>query len=188
MALDLSWLDELPDLRVALPEPVQSAPAPVAIVPSPAAAALLDPKPAGSAAPASPGWGALARRPGEVGRWATLIAARADGPEPAAIGPIRWRQLLDDAAAFLSTWGTQAVGLGWTEAELFAVSPGPEQWLNRSGLVASLRGRPVLAITADAVTIGNPLSGPNRFYHTALAGAVPLWAPDAFRDPAAPTV
>lgn len=131
--------------------------------------------------PRDPRWLALSNLPEPGRRWASLIEHRAAGTDPTSIPAARWQQVLSDAAAFIATWAEQADAMGWTEYDLFAVPPGPERWL-RSGLIALLRGRPVIAITADAITIANPRGDPNRYRRSENKGAVMLWDRRAYSE------
>ena len=81
---------------------------------------------------------------------------------PAYVPENRWHQAIADATAFISQWGAQAHGLGWTAGELFGLQPVPERpaanysrlsRLDDMGLIWLLRGRPVIELTAtEAVT------------------------------------
>jgi hypothetical protein len=81
---------------------------------------------------------------------------------PELIENDRWQDAIHDAESFLPVWGQQAHSLGWTARELFGLHPMPErpassyQRLSRydcTGLVWLLRGRPVVALTADTAAI-----------------------------------
>jgi len=81
---------------------------------------------------------------------------------PAYIEPADWRQAVADGHRFLATWGEQAEALGWTARELFGLHTPPDlpaasyQRLSRydeTGLVWSLKGRPVVALTAGSAAI-----------------------------------
>ncbi len=61
-----------------------------------------------------------------------------------------WRQAEDDAYRFAGKWGRQAVDLGWTEENVI-------------GLIWSLRGRRVVAMTARRAAIMSA-SGAVTFY------------------------
>jgi hypothetical protein len=71
----------------------------------------------------------------------------------------RWQRAIDDADAFLASWGGQAVALGWTARDLLGLAdvpdkPGPNyQRLSRydqMGLVWMLQGRRVFALPKTA--------------------------------------
>jgi hypothetical protein len=77
----------------------------------------------------------------------------------------RWRQVVADARCFLSQWGEQAEGLGWTARGLFGLheipaNPHPSyQRLSRydcAGLIWLLRGCPVVALTDATAAIKMP--------------------------------
>jgi hypothetical protein len=74
----------------------------------------------------------------------------------------RWQQAVEDAKAFLGTWGEQAHSLNWSNRDLFGLHTPPEQphpsysRLSRydaTGLIWLLEGRPVVALTADTAAI-----------------------------------
>jgi hypothetical protein len=94
----------------------------------------------------------------------------------------RWKRAIEDAESFLAIWGTQAEAFGWTERELFGLSPVPEQpkanysrlsRLDGAGLIWLLHGRPVIALTETAATI-LALSGANLTYRRYIKPAPPL--------------
>jgi hypothetical protein len=81
---------------------------------------------------------------------------------PAYVKPADWRQAVADGRRFLATWGEQAEALGWTAHELFGVhtpSGRPTSSYRRpsiyehTGLVWLLRGRAVVALTAETAAI-----------------------------------
>jgi hypothetical protein len=74
----------------------------------------------------------------------------------------RWRQCIDDARHFLTSWGRQAEALGWTAKDLFGLHQPPKephpsyQRLSRydkTGLLWLLRGRLVVALTQTTAAI-----------------------------------
>ena len=80
----------------------------------------------------------------------------------------RWRQCVEDARRFLTSWGDQALALGWTSTELFGLHKPPAKphpsysRLSRydcTGLLWLLQGRRVVALTADTAAIQNPSTG-----------------------------
>ena len=65
-----------------------------------------------------------------------------------------WRQLLSDAEHFLERWGMQAARLGWPTWELFGCHHrAPFGRIQGMGLVLLLRGRELVALTADEAVI-----------------------------------
>jgi hypothetical protein len=81
---------------------------------------------------------------------------------PEYVEPERWQQCLIDAQRFLASWGDKALALGWTESELFGLHDPPARphpsycRLSRyepTGLLWLLRGRRVVALTADTAAI-----------------------------------
>ena len=194
----LDWLDLLPDLRVPgvtgvppqKPEGFAGTPAKsqdVTSVPQPRLvhAAHVD-TPQGvphktaekrHVTPGTPGtpqsWIALGKLPEPIGGWARKLAALDPANAPPCLLHDRWRELLADADALLRHWGEKAIALGWADADLFSVPPGPERW-GRGGLAMALSGRPVIAMTAEAATIENPHGPPARYYRRPKPGSVAM--------------
>jgi hypothetical protein len=84
---------------------------------------------------------------------------------PDYIDPADWEGALADGRVFLSAWGRQAEALGWTAADLFGLAPVPKppatnyRRLARydlTGLIWSLKGRSVAALTGDVAAIQQP--------------------------------
>jgi hypothetical protein len=81
---------------------------------------------------------------------------------PEYVEPERWRQCVLDAQKFLAAWGDKALALGWTADELFGLHEPPAKphpIYNRlarydcTGLIWSLQGRRVIALTAATAAI-----------------------------------
>jgi hypothetical protein len=90
----------------------------------------------------------------------TLAALRATCPVD--IPEDRWRQAIADAELFISEWGGQAQGFGWTARELFGLATPLERpaatysrlsRYDETGLIWLLRGRPVIALTETTAAI-----------------------------------
>jgi hypothetical protein len=90
------------------------------------------------------------------------VLASLRSERPALIEPEAWQQAVADAEAFVSRWGEQADGLGWTARDLFGLQPVPERppasfrrlaRYDNTGLVWLLHGRPVVALTAETAAI-----------------------------------
>jgi len=65
-----------------------------------------------------------------------------------------WSELLADAERFLERWGMQAGRLGWPARELFGCHRrAPFGRIQGMGLVLLLRGRELVALTADEAVI-----------------------------------
>jgi hypothetical protein len=84
-----------------------------------------------------------------------------------------WQHAIEDGRAFLVQWGEHAERLGWTEADVFGLPPVPADphptWsrlarLDQLGLIWLLHGRPVTAVTAEAITIEMPAGNLLKFY------------------------
>src|SRR5262249_34320688 len=77
----------------------------------------------------------------------------------------RWQQAVDDGRRFLAQWRAQVDALGWPARDLFGLSPAPDNphpsylrlsRYDETGLIWLLRGRPVVALTANTAAIENP--------------------------------
>jgi hypothetical protein len=88
-----------------------------------------------------------------------------------------WEQAVDDARAFLATWGPQAEALGWTAGDLFRLAPVPSkpavtyQRLSRydqTGLIWLLRGRSVIALTESTAIMGAPSGARLTYFRVPL--------------------
>jgi hypothetical protein len=84
---------------------------------------------------------------------------------PILVDVARWKQCVGDGKRFLAKWGEQAETLGWTSADLFGLHTPPERphpsygrlsRYDQTGLIWLLKGRPVVAFTADTAAIENP--------------------------------
>jgi hypothetical protein len=89
----------------------------------------------------------------------------------------RWHQAVQDGHRFLAAWDDQAEVLGWTADDLFGLAEPPERpspfyrRLSRqdaTGLVWLLRGRQVVAVTADTAVIAISNGGRLSFYKSAF--------------------
>jgi hypothetical protein len=81
---------------------------------------------------------------------------------PAYFEPADWRQAVADGRRFLATWAEQAAALGWTARELFGAHTPAERPTasyrrpsinEHTGLIWLLRGRAVVALTAETAAI-----------------------------------
>jgi hypothetical protein len=84
---------------------------------------------------------------------------------PAHVEPGRWQQAVEDSKRFLAQWGEQAEILGWSTRDLFGLhevpaSPHPSyrrlSCYDRTGLIWSLQGSPVVALTESTAAIRMP--------------------------------
>jgi hypothetical protein len=86
--------------------------------------------------------------------WHAISEALKQMPAPEWVGVNRWFEMIEDADAFLSSWGSAAHDLGWTALHLFgvhAVAPGSRY--DGMGLVPLLRGGRVSALTEQTAVI-----------------------------------
>jgi hypothetical protein len=203
--VDLSWLDELPDMQVGgvlgvpgVPPqksatsngtPVQAEGVPGVLVGTvehlgtPSVDEGVPAKSLNSKSEHREHLGTPVFNNAECQRWAERLQRLLASEPPACIAEMRWRRLLLDAETFVREWGDTALALGWDDIDLFSVSPGPERLLGTGGLVACLVGRPVLAMTDEAATIGNRSGAPNRRIkmHRPQSGVL-LWSAEALRS------
>lgn len=76
-------------------------------------------------------------------------------PAPVYWTDNEWRQLHDDATAFLVTWGAQAHRLGWSVTNIFGChTAAPRARYDVMGLVLLLHGHRVVAMDERTVRIG----------------------------------
>jgi hypothetical protein len=86
---------------------------------------------------------------------------------PAFVPEDRWRQCIEDGRRFLAEWGEHAQALGWTSNELVGLHDPPAKAPNYSrlsrydcrGLLWSLQGQTVKALTAEIAAISTPSGG-----------------------------
>ena len=85
----------------------------------------------------------------------------------------RWQRCVEDAKAFLGTWGEQAEALGWDSRDLFGLHKPPEHphpsysrksRYDETGLVWLLQGRPVIALTETTAAIQTEKTGSVTVY------------------------
>lgn len=89
--------------------------------------------------------------------WAVGVAALRCMPPPAMVSQVAWTLLVADAQAFLAEWGGVAAALGWSAYDVFGVHPTrPLIRYDYMGLIPLIRGRAVVALTADEAAIETP--------------------------------
>ena len=98
---------------------------------------------------------ALLNAPGGVPpEWISGVDRLLTLPCPGGVAPSRWCGLINDARAFIETWGPQAARLGWSTTDVFGVNRAkPFRRADAAGLVLLLDGRPVAALTEASATI-----------------------------------
>jgi hypothetical protein len=119
-----------------------------------------------------------------LGQWCGALTVFLKALErrcPDHVEAARWQQAVDDGHLFLVRWGDQAAALGWAVGDLFGLHEPPERpsllyrRLSRhdcTGLVWFLRGREVIALTADAAVIATSNGGRLSFYKSAFPAEV----------------
>jgi hypothetical protein len=101
---------------------------------------------------------------GVPAEWSQGAALLRRASSPRGYPAHAWQQLILDAEDFLGRWGEQAARLSWPSWELFGCHRrAPWQRLDAMGLVLLLRGRVLLALTADKAVI-RMASGPHQTY------------------------
>ena len=96
--------------------------------------------------------------------WAEAFAGLDATRPPADIPPARWQQFVDDGGRILDQWAAQAKALGWSPLELFGCDrPRPLARTDNTGLIWLLRGRRLLALTAETATIENKNAPPHKY-------------------------
>jgi hypothetical protein len=84
---------------------------------------------------------------------------------PDLVDGAAWQRIVEDSRRFLADWGAEAERLGWTADDIFGLPPVPERpaWnysrlarLDQVGLIWLLRGRRVVALSADQAVIATP--------------------------------
>jgi hypothetical protein len=118
---------------------------------------LRDPLPRDEAAPDSE-----PEKLARIDHHAIIAAAMRARPEDVTDG--RWRTALHGLRTFLdSGFSDQALALGWTHPELFAVPP---VWaaIDRCGLALLVADRQVIEVTAETIVIRTESGAVQRFY------------------------
>ena len=97
------------------------------------------------------------------------LAERASPPRRVSLEG--WRLWCSDARAFLDAWGERAHSLGWPAMDLFGVHPTrPRERIDAAGLVPSLGGRQVLALSEGAAAIATAGGGGLTFRRLSSVG------------------
>lgn len=107
--------------------------------------------------------------------WRDGLTVLREATPPHRVATTTWKRLVADALALASGWAPHAAALGWSAVDLFGVDGGLVCRPGRAGLVASMEGRKIVAITAVAATIQTPSGGAVRYYRHDLLGAIPIW-------------
>ena len=121
---------------------------------------------------------------GALREWAEGLARLDCARPPGDVPERRWRQFINDSAAFLDGgWPAKAQALGWSTADLFGADRHkPWAGFDRQGLLWLLNGRRLVALTADSATI-ETVSGSRLTYRRVPRneGQVLAWELDTCR-------
>lgn len=86
--------------------------------------------------------------------WAEAFAKLQFIDRPKQYNQGEWDQVLNDAGLFADKWASQAMALGWSILDVFAVHKSENRRrLDGEGVILSIRGRKVVAVTADHIMI-----------------------------------
>jgi hypothetical protein len=107
--------------------------------------------------------------------WAEAFATLDQATPPKDMHPHRWHQIINDGGQFLDEWGGKALALGWRAVDVFGLSrTGPSARFDGMGLVACLRGRPVVAISDRSARIATD-HGYQTFHRTPMGESIAIW-------------
>jgi hypothetical protein len=110
--------------------------------------------------------------------WAERLARLDPNKPPADVPPVRWQQFIDDACRFLDDpFCAVAVALGWGSLDLFGCNRRrPYARIDQAGLVWSLNGRRLIALTAETAVIETESGARQTFYRKPVeTGRVLAW-------------
>ena len=114
--------------------------------------------------------------------WADGFARLCTLPRHPDYTETRWQGLIDDAGLFLDQWAAKVDGLGWKTQEVFGVHHAkPSTRIDLQGLVPCIRGRKVIAVSADSATIETITGARQRIFRrtdTRSPGRVAVWEID----------
>ncbi len=123
-------------------------------------------------------------------QWADGYARLCTLPRHPDYTETRWQGLIDDAGLFLDQWAAKVDGLGWKTQEVFGVHHAkPSTRIDLQGLVPCIRGRKVVAVTADSATIETITGARQRIFRRTDAqspGRVAVWEIDPKDENACP--
>ncbi len=122
--------------------------------------------------------------------WADGFARLCTLPRHPDYTETRWQGLIDDAGLFLDQWAAKVDGLGWSTQEVFGVHHAkPSTRIDLQGLVPCIRGRKVVAVTANSATIETITGARQRIFRRTDAqspGRVAVWEIDPKDENACP--
>jgi hypothetical protein len=100
---------------------------------------------------------------GALNDWRGCIGELRSRPCPDGFAPQRWAVLCNGVAHFARQWATQAVSLGWTFDELFALAE-PFANVSLQGDAWFVGDSKVTALTADSMTLRTEGGATQRIY------------------------
>ncbi|MFK4582896.1 hypothetical protein [Bradyrhizobium ottawaense] len=112
---------------------------------------------------------------GNPAGWHAILQELERMQAPEWAGADRWRQMVEDADGFLSSWDRAAYDLGWNALDLFgvhAVAPGCRY--DVMGLVMLLGGGSVFALTEQTAAFRRPSGSTLTYRRKPMSGAVLL--------------
>jgi hypothetical protein len=107
----------------------------------------------------------------DIAAWAKEVARLDRARPPADVPPHRWSLFIDDCSLFLSgSWASYAVELGWRPHDLFGCDRiRPFSRIDRAGLLWSLHGHKLIALTGDTAVLETPRGARQTFYRRPVA-------------------
>jgi hypothetical protein len=107
--------------------------------------------------------------------WHAIFEELKQIPAPEWVGVDRWFEMIQDADALLSNWGSAAQDLGWTALDLFGVHPvAPGCRYDLMGLLPLLSGGRVSALSEQTAAIRRRSGATLIYTRKQMSGAVLL--------------
>ena len=95
---------------------------------------------------------------------------------PVGADKVVWRRVSKDALRLLDEgWAAKAMALGWSDLDLFGAVPDPAGDPYSDGLAIWMKGRPLLALTAEYAVADDDNGGRSYFNRMVRSGACLLW-------------
>lgn len=95
---------------------------------------------------------------------------------PRSVDPQAWAESVKDAQWLgTSGWAARALALGWTTWDVWGAGSPVDGNPDEDGLAVRLRGRKLLAISADVAIAADPHGGRSYLYRGVAEGSRLLW-------------